>query len=101
MLAAMYGSDEDDGPQEQPIQLRLAGKATIININGQQVAIPRIEYIEAMEAGMRALKAENQQLRSRMRKLELMHQRHEYCEHQSQDTRVDSAPNSTRKMDLR
>lgn len=76
MLAAMYGNDdEDDGPREQPPQLRYAGKATVVNIDGQQVVIPRIEYIEAMEAGLRALKDENAKLRARVRKLEMMHAR--------------------------
>lgn len=92
MLASMYGVADDEGPQEQPIQLRLAGKATIVNIDGQQVAIPRIEYVEAMEAGLRALKVENQKLRAHIRKLELMHHR---------DTNIAGSKVKTLESDLR
>lgn len=92
MLAAMYGNDDEEGPREQPMQLRLAGKATVVNIDGQQVAIPRIEYIEAMEAGLRALKDENAKLRARVRKLEMMHAR---------DTNIASNRIRTVESDLR
>lgn len=61
----MYEDDGDNKPNAQPEQLRLAGKATIVNINGQQVAVPKIDIVEqlilrisAMEKEMVALKAE-------------------------------------------
>lgn len=51
VMGAMYGQNEGDGePQEQPIQLRLAGKANIVTLGGRQIAIPKIEYVEALEA---------------------------------------------------
>lgn len=76
LMASMYGADKEvEASSEQPIQLRLAGKATIINVDGKQVAIPRIEYIEALEAGLRALKSENQKLRDRLAKVERMNHR--------------------------
>jgi hypothetical protein len=74
MMAALYGAEEEEefeGKREQPIQLRLAGKATIITIEGQQIAFPKIEYVEAMERTIRELSAEIERLRSRCRKLEL------------------------------
>jgi len=53
LIRAMYEQPddiEDDGqPKEQPIQLRLAGKATIVTMADRQVAIPKIEYVEMLE----------------------------------------------------
>ena len=47
----MYQDDgADDGPRPQPEQLRLAGKAKIMTINGVQVSFPNMDYIEALEA---------------------------------------------------
>ena len=48
----MYMQDPDEGPKEQPLQLRLAGKANVVTIAGQQIAIPKIDYVEEMERKM-------------------------------------------------
>lgn len=72
MLSAMYAQEEEsDEPQEQPVQLRLAGKATVVNINGQQLPVPRIEYVERLEAVVREQQKLIDKQADRIKKLEL------------------------------
>lgn len=72
ILSAMYAQEEEsDEKQEQPIQLRLAGKATIVNLHGQQVAIPRIEYVERLETVVREQQRIIDEQRDRMKRMEI------------------------------
>jgi hypothetical protein len=72
IIGAMYAQDEEnDEPQEQPIQLRLAGKATVINYGGQQIPIPKIEYIERLEAVVREQQKIIDEQRARLKRMEL------------------------------
>ena len=71
MLNAMYAQQDDDTPKEQPIQLRLAGKATIIPFAGQQIAIPRIEYVERLEAVVREQQKMIDDLAAKLKKMEI------------------------------
>ena len=72
-LSAMYAqADEDEvtEPRAQPEQLRLAGKATLIPHKGSTVALARVEYVETLEATVKAQKAMIEDLAARIKKLE-------------------------------
>jgi hypothetical protein len=73
ILASMYdqGEEDPDAPRPQPEQLRLAGKATLMPHQGGNVALARIEYVETLEATVRAQQKQIDDLNSRLRKLEL------------------------------
>jgi hypothetical protein len=71
-LAAMYAQDDeaDSEKREQPEQLRLAGKATLIPHKGSTVALARVEYVETLEALVKQQKMMLEELTARVKKLE-------------------------------
>lgn len=76
LLHAMYGQEpgddtNDDAPRPMPEQLRLAGKATLIPHKGDRLAVPRIEYVETLEQQVREQARLMEEMRSRMKKMEL------------------------------
>ncbi len=70
LYSAMYGpgDDDEDTPREQPLQLRLAGKATVVRLGDQQVAIPKIEYVEIIEQRLIAAERMIEELSDLLRK---------------------------------
>lgn len=70
-LSAMYGKDDDDDtPREQPEQLRLAGKATLIPHRDGHLPVPRIDYVETLERQIAQQKKVCDDMASRIKKLE-------------------------------
>ena len=73
LLSAMYEQeDDDDEVREQPIQLRLAGKATVVTLDGQKLPVPRIEYVEGLEKQIREQTKRIEQQEARIKKMEIM-----------------------------
>lgn len=74
VLNAMYAQDDEEETTEkrpQPEQLRLAGKATVITYAGKQIAIPRIDYVERLEATIRAQDKLIEAQAAQMKKMEI------------------------------
>lgn len=73
VLSAMYAQDDDDNEEKrpQPEQLRLAGKATVITYGGKQIAIPRIEYVERLEALITAQEKVIADQKAQLKKMEI------------------------------
>jgi UDP-2,3-diacylglucosamine pyrophosphatase LpxH len=72
MMSAMYAQNEEPAEKrEQPEQLRLAGKATLIPHGDKHLPVPRIEYVEALEAQLRKANQQIEEQNARLRKLEL------------------------------
>lgn len=71
-LAAMYAQEDEteEEKRQQPEQLRLAGKATMIPHKGGTVALARVEYVETLEALVKEQKNLIEQLTARVKKLE-------------------------------
>lgn len=70
-LSAMYAQEDDtEEKREQPEQLRLAGKATLVPHKGGHVALARVEYVEGLEALVKEQKNLIEQLTARVKKLE-------------------------------
>lgn len=77
IMSAMYAQEdtddyEDDAKQPQPEQLRLAGKATLITHSDKQIAIPRIEYVEALEKTLNEQKRLLDELKAKLKRQEIM-----------------------------
>lgn len=72
VLAAMYEQDEErDEARQQPEQLRLAGKAVLMDHQGGKVALARIDYVEALERTVREQQKQIEASAARVKKLEL------------------------------
>jgi indole-3-glycerol phosphate synthase len=72
ILASMYDQGDDEPEtREQPEQLRLAGKATIMAHKGGTVALARVEYVEALEQTLRAQQKVIDEQNRRLHKMDL------------------------------